>query len=161
MNPVALSFWHDDAGFDWTPHEVLDRDLQVDVAIVGGGYTGLWTAYYLAKADPSLRIAVLESKFVGFGASGRNGGWCSAAFPATMRKIASLSSRDAAIRMQHAMNATIGEIADVVAAENIDCDFRASGYLAVARNPAQWIRAQHEVDHWRQWGFGSDQIRLL
>jgi glycine/D-amino acid oxidase-like deaminating enzyme len=160
----GLSFWHDDAadtGIDWTPKEMLDRDLQVDVAIVGGGYTGLWTAYYLAKADPSLRIAVLESEVVGFGASGRNGGWCSAIFPTSLRKIASTTSRDAAVRMQRAMNDTVAEIQTVVAAENIDCDLRAGGYLSVARNPAQWTRAQNEVAGWREWGFGDDHMRLL
>lgn len=158
---AGLSFWHEDAGVDWGPKKVLDRDQQVDVAIVGAGYTGLWTAYYLAKADPSLRIAVLESEFVGFGASGRNGGWCSALFPATLRKVASTSSRDAAIRMQQAMNATVREVGRVVVAEGIHCDFQASGYLSAARNPAQRTRAQKEVAGWRDWGFGEDHIRLL
>ena len=64
------------------PRPALAGDTDVDVAIVGAGYTGLWTAYYLAVADPSLRIAVLESEIAGFGASGRNGGWCSALLPA-------------------------------------------------------------------------------
>jgi glycine/D-amino acid oxidase-like deaminating enzyme len=157
----GLTFWHDDAGGSWRPKEVLDCDLHVDVAVVGGGYTGLWTAYYLAKSDPRLRIAVLESQFVGFGASGRNGGWCSAIYPATLRKVASASSRDAAVRMQRAMNDTVREVQDVVAAENIDCDLEAGGYLSVARNPAQWARAQQEVAGWREWGFGSDHMRLL
>jgi glycine/D-amino acid oxidase-like deaminating enzyme len=158
---AGLTFWHDDAGGDWAPKEVLDRDLQVDVAIVGGGYTGLWTAYYLATADPSLRIAVLEREFVGFGASGRNGGWCSAIFPATLRKVASLSSYEAAVRMQRAMNDTVREVARVVAAEDIDCGFRLGGYVSVARNAAQWTRAQNEVAGWRSWGFGDDHMRLL
>jgi glycine/D-amino acid oxidase-like deaminating enzyme len=161
---AGLTFWHDDAadaGIDWSPKETLDRDIQVDVAIVGGGYTGLWTAYYLAKADPSLRVAVLESQFVGFGASGRNGGWCSAIFPTTLRKVASSSSREAAVRMQRAMNDTVREIQDVVVGEGIDCDFEPGGYLSVARNAAQWTRAQNEVAGWRSWGFGSDHMRLL
>ncbi|MEV6382505.1 FAD-dependent oxidoreductase [Streptomyces sp. NPDC051773] len=158
---AGLTLWHEEAGGDWGPKEVLDRDRQVDVAIVGGGYTGLWTAYYLAKADPSLRIAVLESNFVGFGASGRNGGWCSAIFPASLRKVAGVSSRDSAVRMQRAMNDTVREIRDVVAAEGIDCDFEAGGYLSVARNPAQWTRARREVAGWRDWGFGSDHMRLV
>ncbi|PKV95505.1 MULTISPECIES: NAD(P)/FAD-dependent oxidoreductase [Amycolatopsis] len=158
---AGLSFWHDDAGGDGSAKETLDHDLDVDVAIVGGGYTGLWTAYYLAKADPSLRVAVLESEFVGFGASGRNGGWCSAIFPATMRKVASISSRTAAVRMQRAMNDTVWEIRDVVEAESIDCDFRAGGYLSVARNAAQWTRARNEVAGWREWGFGADHMRLI
>ena len=49
--------------------------LEVDVCIVGAGYTGLWSAYYLKRAQPDLRIVVLEQRFAGFGASGRNGGW--------------------------------------------------------------------------------------
>jgi len=133
----------------------------VDVAIVGGGYTGLWTAYYLAKADPALRIAVLERDVVGFGASGRNGGWCSAIFPATLRKIASGSSREAARRMQLAMNDTVGEIRKVIEAEGISCDFAPGGYVSVARDAAQFARAKAEVAGWRDWGFGEDHMRLL
>ncbi|MFN8194802.1 MAG: FAD-binding oxidoreductase [Nocardioidaceae bacterium] len=64
-----LSFWHSHPALDWTPRPALSGDLSVDVAIVGGGFTGLWTAYYLAEADPSLRIAVLERDVAGFGAS--------------------------------------------------------------------------------------------
>lgn len=163
LSPPAspLSFWHDDACTDWTPSRPLDGDLDVDVAIVGGGYTGLWTAYYLAKSDPGLRIAILEKNYVGFGASGRNGGWCSAIFPATLRKIARESSRAAAIRMQHEMFRTVEEVGAVVEAENIDCDFTQAGYLSLARNEAQWIRSQREVDGWRSWGFGEEHLRLL
>src|SRR3954451_8831712 len=158
---APLSLWHDDAAVEWGPTTVLPGDREVDVAVVGAGYTGLWTAYYLAQADPTLRVAVLESEFVGFGASGRNGGWCSAIFPTTLRKIAGSTSRDAAVRMQRAMNDTVAEIQTVLAAESIDCDFRPSVYLSVARNPAQWTRAQNEVAGWREWGFGEDHMRLL
>ncbi|WP_246136724.1 NAD(P)/FAD-dependent oxidoreductase [Leekyejoonella antrihumi] len=135
--------------------------MEVDIAIVGGGYTGLWTAYYLAKADPTLRIAVLEKNFVGFGASGRNGGWCSAIFPATLRKVAATSSRSEAIRMQQAMFDTVEEIRHVVDAEKIDCDFQRGGYVSVARNNAQWARSRQEVENWREWGFGEEHMRLL
>jgi glycine/D-amino acid oxidase-like deaminating enzyme len=156
-----LSLWHDDPALSWAPGAVLAGSADVDVAIVGAGYTGLWTAYYLAKADPSLRIAVLEAEVVGFGASGRNGGWCSAIFPATLRKIASSSSRDDAQRMQQAMNATVTEIGRVIAAEGIECDWAPNGYVSVARNEAQWVRAQAEVRAWRDWGFGEDHMQLL
>jgi len=83
-----LSLWLDTAGDDLTPRPPLAGDLDVDVAMVGAGYTGLWTAYYLAAADPSLRIAVLEAEIAGYGASGQNGGWCSAPFPATKAQVA-------------------------------------------------------------------------
>src|SRR6185436_6642425 len=105
----SLSLWHDTADDDLTPRPSLPGDLDVDVAVVGAGYTGLWTAYYLALADPSLRIAVLESEVAGFGASGRNGGWCSALFPASLFSLAELGSREAALAQHAAMRATVDE----------------------------------------------------
>src|SRR5262249_15966617 len=75
------SLWPAQVDDDLTPQPALDGDLDVDVAIVGAGYTGLWTAYYLTEADPSLRIVVVEANIAGYGASGRNGGWCSALLP--------------------------------------------------------------------------------
>src|SRR5690606_33077870 len=101
----VLSFWHDTVPDPLSPRDPLPGDTDVDVAIVGAGYTGLWTAAYLAAADPSLRIAVLEKEIAGFGASGRNGGWCSALFPASTAKIARLHGRDGAVALTRAMNA--------------------------------------------------------
>ena len=89
----GLSLWHETTPTDWTPRPPLEGDVEADVAIVGAGYTGLWTAYYLAEADPALRIVVLEAEVAGFGASGRNGGWCSALFPASLGE-----AQDAAMR---------------------------------------------------------------
>ena len=82
----------------------LDGDVECEVAIVGGGYTGLWTAYYLQQADPSLRICVIEANVAGFGASGRNGGWASALFPASLRQLAERSDRETEIRMKRTMH---------------------------------------------------------
>lgn len=156
-----LSLWHDTYGGPLAPRPALPGDQQVDVAIVGAGYTGLWTAYYLKQADPTIRIAVVERETAGFGASGRNGGWCSAIFPATLRKVASLSSREDAVRMQRAMNDTVEEVGRVVAEEGIDCGFAQGGYVSLARNEAQLARARSEVREWHSWGFGDDQMRLL
>src|ERR1700744_6234579 len=75
-----LSLWWEDIPVPLPPRPALTEDLDVDVCIVGAGFTGLWTAHALAQADPTLRIAVLEREVAGFGASGRNGGWCSALF---------------------------------------------------------------------------------
>ncbi len=155
------SLWRDTSRTAVPAVTPLPGAAQVDVAIVGGGYTGLWTAYYLSLADPSLRIVVLEKNTVGFGASGRNGGWCSAIFPASMRKMAALSDRETAGRMQRAMNDTVVEVGRVAAGEGIECGFQQGGYVSVARNEAQWTRAQAEVQGWRDWGFGDEQIRLL
>lgn len=156
-----LSLWHETAGDSWTPRAPLPGDLETDVAIVGAGFTGLWTAYWLTEQDPSLDIVLLESEVAGFGASGRNGGWCSAIFPSSLRRIAKDSSREAAIQMQHAMNETVALVGATTKREGIDCDFEQGGYLSVARNRAQLRRGATEVETWRNWGFGEEQIRLL
>ena len=162
-SPLAgpASLWRDTAHLPALEPVPLPGSGSTDVVIVGGGYTGLWTAYYLIKADPTLRIMVLERNLVGFGASGRNGGWASAIFPSSLRKMASLSDRDGAIRMQRAMNETVVEVGRIAELEGIDCGFHQGGYVSVARNQAQWLRTQAEVQGWRDWGFGEEQLRLL
>jgi glycine/D-amino acid oxidase-like deaminating enzyme len=157
-----LSFWH--AGMpsgQWVARPALDGSTAVDVAIVGAGYTGLWTAYYLLRADPSLRVLVLEREVAGFGASGRNGGWCSALFPTSWESVAAASSRQDAVRLQRALNATVDEVGRVLAQEGIDAHWAKGGTIALARSPLQWSRARAEVDRARAWGFGPDDVRLL
>src|SRR5215470_19070873 len=107
------SFWLDTVPGSLAPTAPLPGDLDVDVAIAGGGLTGLWTAYYLAVARPGLRIAVCEREIAGFGASGRNGGWCSALFPASLPKLERMAGREAAIEMYRAMQATVDEVGKV------------------------------------------------
>jgi glycine/D-amino acid oxidase-like deaminating enzyme len=118
----------------------LPGDRDADVVIVGAGYTGLWTAYYLLSADPALRVLILDKECVGFGASGRNGGWCSAIFPISLNHVAKTSSHRSAVRLQQEMNATVGEVARVVHGEGVDCDLAHEGFLALARTPAQLAR---------------------
>src|SRR5262245_3547585 len=72
----GLSYWHATVPGSLEPRAPLERDERIDVAIVGAGYTGLWTAWYLAALAPGIRIAIVEAEIAGFGASGRNGGWC-------------------------------------------------------------------------------------
>jgi glycine/D-amino acid oxidase-like deaminating enzyme len=157
----TVSLWHETFPGSWEPRHPLAGDRTADVAIVGAGYTGLWTAYYLNALDPSLRIAVVEREVAGFGASGRNGGWCSGIFPASWRRIARDGGRDGVRRLQAALNGAVHEVGRVAAAEGIDCHFHQGGYVSVARNPAQWQRARAEVAGAREWGFGDDVIELL
>jgi glycine/D-amino acid oxidase-like deaminating enzyme len=157
----ALSLWHDTADDDWAARPALPGDLDVDVAVVGAGYTGLWTAYYLKRADPTLRVVVLEREVAGFGASGRNGGWCSALFPASVAWLAARYGEAPAVAQHRAMQATLDEIAGVVAAEDIDCGFTKGGTVVVARTPQQLDRARAEVTEARRWGFGEDDLALL
>ena len=139
----------------------LPGDTSCDVAIVGAGYTGLWTAYYLAKADPGLRIVVLEAEDAGFGASGRNGGWASALFPASLDALARKSSRDAAIRMKREMFHTVDEIGSVAAAEGWDIQWAKGGTVVAARTPLQLASAREEIEDLRSWGFGPQDAELL
>ena len=154
-----LSFWHDSVADDLSPRTALAGDTTADVAIVGGGLTGLWTAYYLLERDPTLRIAVLEKHIAGFGASGRNGGWCSALFPASTAALAREHGRGAALAMRRAMVDTVDEVGRVTAAEGIDCDFVRGGTLSLARTPLQLEAARAEVLEAR--GYGVDDLRLV
>jgi glycine/D-amino acid oxidase-like deaminating enzyme len=130
---------------------------------VGAGFTGLWTAYYLLRADPTLRVHIVEAEVAGFGASGRNGGWCSALFPKATERLAALPGvdRKSAIALHEAMRATVDEIGRVAAAESIDAHFTKGGTVSVARTTVQLRRACEEVEHARAWGRGEDQLRLL
>jgi glycine/D-amino acid oxidase-like deaminating enzyme len=154
------SFWADTAP-PAPPRPPLDGDVDVDVAVVGAGFTGLWTAYYLAEAAPSLRIAVLEAETAGFGASGRNGGWCSALFPASLDSLARLGDRDGALAQHAAMRATVDEVKRVLDRERIDAHWAKGGTVTLARSPAQLARAEAEVEEARAWGRDEDDFRLL
>ncbi|MDF1602788.1 FAD-binding oxidoreductase [Nocardioides sp. YIM 152315] len=156
-----LSLWHDTVETDWTPRAPLDGDAEADVAIVGAGLTGLWAAHYLAAADPELRIVVLEAETAGFGASGRNGGWCSALFPASLDTLAGYADRAAALAQHRAMRETVDEVARVAAAEGIDAQVAKGGTITLARSRAQWARARAEVAEARTWDRGDDDLRLL
>jgi glycine/D-amino acid oxidase-like deaminating enzyme len=147
--------------FEPTPaRPLLDNDVQADVAIVGAGYTGLWTAYYLLKAQPSLRVVIVEREHVGFGASGRNGGWASAIFPISLKQVSRFSSHADALRLQVAMNETVDEIGRVVTAEGIQADYAKQGFISLARTPAQATRAQAAVKASAEFGL-PDQWRTL
>ena len=158
-----LSLWWDTLPDDLVGplRPALPGPTEADVAIVGAGYTGLWTAYYLAQADPALRIVVLEARTAGFGASGRNGGWASALFPTSWAKIAKESSREDAVALQRTMFDTVDEVGRVAAAEGIDCHYRKGGVITLARTPLQLERARAEIEDARAWGFGPDDFSLL
>ncbi|MFE1784705.1 NAD(P)/FAD-dependent oxidoreductase [Streptomyces sp. NPDC059506] len=142
----GISFWYAQTGLP-APREPLPGDATADVCIVGGGYTGLWTAYYLKKAAPFLRITVLEARFCGYGASGRNGGWLYNGV-AGRDRYAKLHGRQAAADLQRAMDGAVDEVVRTAAAEGIDADIRAGGVLEVARTPAQLarLRAFHAAE---------------
>jgi glycine/D-amino acid oxidase-like deaminating enzyme len=144
-----------------TPRRPLAGDAEADVVIVGGGFTGLWTAYYLTEADPALRISVVEAETVGYGASGRNGGWCSALFPASYDKLARLAGAPAARAQHAAMQASVIEVGRAAAANGTDIDYARGGSVTLIRSPAQLARARVEVADARRQGRGPDDLSLL
>lgn len=158
---AGLSFWHATVGDDLTPRPSLPGDTDVDVAIVGGGYTGLWTAYYLAVADPSLRVALLESEIAGFGASGRNGGWCSAHFSTSHGTVARLYGRDRALQLARALSASVDEVGRVATVEGIGCDYVKGGQVRLSRSPTQLARAHAEAAAAHGIGLTEHDLRVL
>jgi glycine/D-amino acid oxidase-like deaminating enzyme len=143
-----VSNWYDELPA-YRPSLPGDRDA--DVCIVGAGYTGLWTAYYLKRADPSLRIAVLEARFAGFGASGRNGGWLSGLVPGDRNRMAQQYGRDSVVAWQRALNESVDEVIDVAAREGIDAGIVKGGTLQIARNAAQASRLTAEAEEELSW----------
>ncbi|MGA0208400.1 MAG: NAD(P)/FAD-dependent oxidoreductase [Candidatus Nanopelagicales bacterium] len=138
----------------------LDRDTETDVAIIGAGYTGLWTAYYLQRAVPGLRITLVDKYIAGYGASGRNGGWASALFPQDHTAIAERAGVSVANAMQRAMSGSVDEIGRVSAEHGWDVDWAKGGTIVVARTVAQWNAMQHRVEELRAAGIESAEQLL-
>ena len=155
------SLWRDVAINDAAPREKLSSDIETDVAIIGAGFSGLWTAYYLKKLMPNSRIVIIDANEVGFGASGRNGGWCSGFMPNSIDELAELHGREAAIEMYRQSFATLDEIESVLVNENIDCDFHRGGTICGATNSVQASRVTSGITKFHDFGFTEDDIRQL
>src|SRR6185312_7296735 len=158
MRTGELGFWWRSLGGPPPPRAPLPGPLEADVAIVGAGFTGLWTAYYLKRARPALRIVVLEAEQAGFGASGRNGGWVSGFFSGPARAYARGGGPGRYLRLQRAMFETVGEIARVAAEHSIDADLVHGGNLTVALDRAQLTRLREALAAERELGLGEEDV---
>lgn len=141
----SLSLWHDTLGESFSPRASLsgpESQAHWDVVIMGAGYTGLWTALALAKKSPDLRIVVLDKEVAGFGASGRNGGWCSALFPTSVGSLIKQHGLDAATALRQAMVDTVDSVGRWSRDLDIDCDFVAGGTTVLVRSTIQEHRAR-------------------
>jgi glycine/D-amino acid oxidase-like deaminating enzyme len=161
MDYRDVGFWFDsiaeqEGGF--RPRPGLSRDAEADVAIVGAGLTGLWTAYYLQERDPSLRIVLLEKEVAGFGASGRNGGWCSSLFPWSAAKLEKRYGFDAAVATRRAMTETVDEVGRVAEVEGLEIDFARGGTVTLARSRPQVDAARAEYEESER--YGVDEVAL-
>ena len=153
-----VSFWYSEMGVpDQRP--ALSGAVSADVCIVGGGFTGLWSAYYLKRADPSLRVVILEQRFAGYGASGRNGGWLFGGIAGSRHRYQQTYGRQAVLALQRHMNESVDEVIGVAEKEGIDADIVKGGVLEVAYTPAQLDRLQDYVEDEQSWG-ETDHVLL-
>lgn len=155
----TYSFWLETSGDDLTPRSELASSTEADVVILGAGYTGLWTAYYLLKTNPGLKVAVVEKEIAGFGASGRNGGWCSSKFPVTPAMLEQCYGRDSARALMLAMNRAVDEVAKVCQEEHIDAHFHKGGILTLARGEHHLPMLRSVFEAYVRLGLGQ-QYRL-
>src|SRR5580658_7444657 len=160
-NGEVSYWWHARGGFP-PRRDSLPGPAEADVCIVGAGFTGLWTAWYLKQADPDLRVIVLEAAFAGFGASGRNGGWVTAALPGSRERYARGPRGQAGVLdLQRQLQQTVDEIGAFCRAQDIDADFVKGGSLSVAVSPAQLARLQRSLQADRAWGLSPADFCVL
>ncbi len=131
------SLWLDGIRGPLRPRPALTADTDCDVAIVGAGFTGLWTAYYLKQLEPKLRIVVVEREIAGFGPSGRNGGWVMSGISGSARAYGEPDGSDAMLRASRETQAAVDEVGRVVAEEEIACGYRKAGAVTVATSEPQ------------------------
>ena len=146
---TAPSFWLDQLG-SRPRRPALSGGREADVCIVGGGFTGLWTAYELKRADPSLVVVVLEAQHVGFGASGRNGGWVLGKLSGSRESWRRRGGPRGARTMVRAIQQTVEEVGTAVARENIECDWQHGGTVTVAQSDTQLERLRAEAEAERE-----------
>jgi glycine/D-amino acid oxidase-like deaminating enzyme len=155
-----VSYWYAELGLP-AYRPALAHSVEADVAIVGAGFTGLWTAYYLKREQPDLRIVLIEREFAGFGASGRNGGWLSSELAGSRRRYAATHSRQGVTDLLAAMRAAVDEVIAVAEDEGVQADIVKDGLVHVARNAAQEERLRAHLDEERGWGLGPSDLTLL
>ena len=137
---------------DYTPNPPLQGSLEVDVAVVGGGFTGLCAAYFIKKAAPALKVALLESQVIGYGASGRNGGFSMTLFGLTLSLTALRFGRQRAKEAHHYMERAVDMLRELVRTEGLDCDYEHPGFLRVATSEKYRKRILHEIELARSLG---------
>lgn len=160
MNYKKVSFWLETCGDDLTPRRSLNANHEVDTLVIGGGFTGLWTAWALKRKDADRRIAVVERDIAGFGASGRNGGWASALFPVSHATIAKRFGKDAPKRVATNLVAGLDDFEAALTETKIYAHYQRSGELALAMNGAQAEAVEEEIKEAERFGI-TDRYELL
>lgn len=160
MSADLPSFWLEDCGEELHVRPSLDGDTTVDVAILGAGLSGLWTALHLLRGNPSLSVAIVERAFCGFGASGRNGGWCSPRFPvdagSLVERLGPTRARETILTHQQ----MVSRIGRLCAEEQIEAQYRQTGMLVVARGEAQRADMEQTFAAYQRLGLEDHSILL-
>jgi glycine/D-amino acid oxidase-like deaminating enzyme len=139
------SYWLNTFG-PYSPNPPVHGDISVDVAIIGGGFTGLSTAYFLRKTEPTLKVAVLEGEVIGFGASGRNGGFAMTLFGLEPAVTAMLFGKQRTVEAHHYCERSVDLVRDLIREHNIQNDFEYTGFLRLATTPGYVKRIQHDIE---------------
>lgn len=139
----------------------LRGDLDVDVAIVGAGFTGLWTALFLLERVPTMRIALLEAEVAGFGASGRNGGWASALYPLSFARVVERHGVEAARQLRDTLRSAVVDLGRIARDEGIECDYQRGGTITLARSVLQAERLRAELETARREGDTEEDLAWL
>lgn len=149
-----LSLWLAEYG-DYSPEPPLRDDIEVDVAIIGGGFAGLATAIELKRRDPALEVAILEAKSVGYGASGRNGSFAMTVVGLGFATTALMRGKRFLSRAHSYMAGCVDELERFIDTEGIDCRKIRPGFLRVATTPSYVKRLRHEVELMNSLGFAD------
>ncbi len=133
MRHTAHGWWLEEAG-PVEPRPPLASDLDVDVAIVGGGYTGMWTAWHVLAAEPEAKVALLEADVCGHGPSGRNGGFCETLWVALPR-LRELLGDDDAVKVADASADTVRMIGEWCESEGVEAWYRHAPFILASTAP--------------------------
>jgi glycine/D-amino acid oxidase-like deaminating enzyme len=143
-----------------TARKSVSKNYSLDVAIIGGGFSGLWSAYHLKKLQPSLNIAIFEQNYVGFGASGRNGGWASAEYPTSSTRLVKEHGLQVYQNLRKSLIESVDEIGEIAKKNGWQIDYAKGGSLVFATNTAQLKRISTQVDSEHNF-LDSDEVKQL
>lgn len=158
------SFWLETAG-EFKPQPKLTGGVKTDIVIIGGGFTGLSTAYHLKKAEPTIDITIVENQICGYGASGRNAGFGMTLFGLTFNLTAFRFGKEKALQAHHYMEKAVDYLGEFITDNKIDCEYERPGFLRVATSKAYVKRLIREINFMRSLGIAGiewisqDEIR--
>ncbi|MFI5398187.1 MAG: NAD(P)/FAD-dependent oxidoreductase [Candidatus Binatia bacterium] len=154
---ASRSFWLESDPY--TPGPTLAGDVSVDVAIIGGGFTGLWAAHFLLGADPALKLAVIEREVIGYGASGRNGGFAMSLLSRSLHDLLQTFGKEPARTAHETVARSVDGIGQFCAEHKVVCDYEKNGFIAVATDDSQIPRI--EADRQAAETLGIEDVRYI